>query len=72
MNTDTKTEELITKYKDSLSEQERIVLKIAIDHLESSFDIEKSIGYLEWLKNYKSEKKQKAKNNKQKTISKKQ
>ena len=62
MNTDTKTEELITKYKDSLSEQERIVLKIAIDHLESSFDIEKSIGYLEWLKN----------NNKQKPISKNQ
>ena len=62
MNTDTKTEELITKYKDSLSEQERIVLKIAIEHLESSFDIEKSIGYLEWLKN----------NNKQKPISKNQ
>tara|TARA_B100000579_G_C22574900_1_gene730689 strand:+ start:78 stop:266 length:189 start_codon:yes stop_codon:yes gene_type:complete len=62
MNIDTKTEELITKYKDSLSEQERIVLKIAIDHLESSFDIEKSIGYLEWLKN----------NNKQKPISKNQ
>ena len=55
MNTDTKTEELITKYKDSLTEQEQIVLKIAIEHLESSFDIEKSIGYLEWLKNYKSE-----------------
>lgn len=62
MNTDTKTQELITKYKDSLSEQERIVLKIAIEHLESSFDIEKSIGYLEWLKN----------NNKQKPISKNQ
>lgn len=51
MNTDTKTDELITMYKDSLSEQEQIVLKIAIEHLESSFDIEKSIGYLEWLKN---------------------
>jgi len=51
MNTDTKTQELITMYKDSLSEQEQIVLKIAIEHLESSFDIEKSIGYLEWLKN---------------------
>lgn len=61
MNTDTKTQELITNYKDSLSEQEQIVLKIAIEHLESSFDIEKSIGYLEWLKN----------NNKQITISKK-
>tara|TARA_R110001592_G_scaffold38668_18_gene127521 strand:- start:692 stop:868 length:177 start_codon:yes stop_codon:yes gene_type:complete len=51
MNKDTKTQELITNYKDSLSEQEQIVLKIAIEHLESSFDIEKSIGYLEWLKN---------------------
>ena len=61
MNTDTKTHELITMYKDSLSEQEQIVLKIAIEHLESSFDIEKSFGYLEWLKN----------NNKQITISKK-
>jgi len=60
MNTDTKTQELITMYKDSLSEQEQIVLKIAIEHLESSFDIEKSIGYLEWLKN----------NNKQKPINK--
>ena len=60
MNPDTKTQELITNYKDSLSEQEQIVLKIAIEHLESSFDIEKSIGYLEWLKN----------NNKQKPISK--
>ena len=60
MNTDTKTQELITMYKDSLSEQEQIVLKIAIEHLESSFDIEKSIGYLEWLKN----------NNKQEPISK--
>lgn len=55
MNTDTKTQELITMYKDSLSEQEQIVLKIAIEHLESSFDIEKSIGYLEWLKKHKSE-----------------
>ena len=60
MNTDRKTQELITNYKDSLSEQEQIVLKIAIEHLESSFDIEKSIGYLEWLKN----------NSKQKPISK--
>ena len=60
MNKHTKTEELITMYKDSLSKQEQIVLKIAIEHLESSFDIEKSIGYLEWLKN----------NNKQEPISK--
>ena len=49
MNKDTKTQELITNYKDSLSEQEQIVLKIAIEHLESSFDIEKSIGFQKWL-----------------------
>ena len=55
MNTDTKTEELIEKYKEGMNEQERIVLKIAIEHLESSFDIEKSIGYLEWLEKYKSD-----------------
>lgn len=40
---------LIEEYKESLTEQERIVLQIAIEHLESSFDIEKSIGFLEWL-----------------------
>ena len=40
---------LIEEYKESISEQERIVLQIAIEHLESSFDIEKSIGFLEWL-----------------------
>tara|TARA_B110000483_G_scaffold230725_1_gene296243 strand:- start:2377 stop:2553 length:177 start_codon:yes stop_codon:yes gene_type:complete len=39
----------IEEYKESLSEQEHIVLQIAIEHLESSFDIEKSIGFLEWL-----------------------
>ena len=59
MNTDTKTEELITKYKESLTEQEKLVLNIAIEHLESSFDIEKSIGYLKWLEDYKSEQEKK-------------
>jgi hypothetical protein len=32
-----------------MTEQERLVLKIATEHLESSFSIERSIGYLEWL-----------------------
>lgn len=45
------TEELIEEYKTSMTEQERLVLNIAIEHLESSFSIEKSIGYLEWLSN---------------------
>tara|TARA_B000000441_G_C21436480_1_gene174100 strand:- start:21 stop:200 length:180 start_codon:yes stop_codon:yes gene_type:complete len=59
MNTNTKAEELITEYKESLTEQEKLVLNIASEHLESSFDIEKSIGYLKWLEDYKSEQEKK-------------
>ncbi len=44
-------EVLIKKYINQLTEQEQIVLKIAQEHLQSSFDIVKSIGYKEWLKN---------------------
>ena len=43
------TAELIEEYKSTMTDQERLVLNIAIEHLESSFSIEKSIGYLEWL-----------------------
>tara|TARA_B100000925_G_C21863443_1_gene410996 strand:- start:332 stop:511 length:180 start_codon:yes stop_codon:yes gene_type:complete len=59
MNTNTKAEELIAEYKESLTEQEKLVLSIASEHLESSFDIEKSIGYLKWLEHYKSEQEKK-------------
>ena len=59
MNTNTKAEELIAEYKESLTEQEKLVLNIASEHLESSFDIEKSIGYLKWLEDYKSEQEEK-------------
>ena len=59
MSTNTKAEELIAEYKESLTEQEKLVLNIAIEHLESSFDIEKSIGYLKWLEDYKSEQEEK-------------
>ncbi len=45
------THELIEEYKSTMTEQERLVLNIAIEHLESSFSIERSIGYLEWLAN---------------------
>ena len=48
------TEELIKIYINQLSEQEKIVLKIAIEHLESSFDIEKSIGFQKWLSKNRS------------------
>jgi len=41
-------EELINEYIEQLSEQEQIVLEIAKEHLESSFDIKKSIGFMEW------------------------
>ena len=41
-------EELINEYIAQLSEQEQIVLEIAKEHLESSFDIKKSIGFMEW------------------------
>lgn len=42
------SDELITAYINSLSEQEKKTLQIAYDHLESSFDIYKSIGFLTW------------------------
>ena len=41
----------IDEYISQMSEQERLVLKIATEHLGTSFDIEKSIGYLNWIKN---------------------
>ena len=44
-------EEQLKKYKSELTEQELIVLNIAIEHLGSSFDMSKSIGFIEWKKN---------------------
>jgi hypothetical protein len=44
-------EEYISEYISEFTEQEIIVFNIAKEHLESSFDIEKSIGFLEWLEN---------------------
>lgn len=41
----------VNDYISQLSEQEKLVLQIATTHLETSFDITKSIGYMEWLKN---------------------
>ena len=38
----------IDDYLSGFTEQERIVMKIAEQHLETSFDITKSIGFLEW------------------------
>lgn len=40
---------LIDKYISEMTEQQKIVLEIAQQHLETSFDIVRSIGYKEWL-----------------------
>ncbi len=41
-------DEIIAAYIDSLSEQEKKTLQIAYEHLETSFDIYKSIGFITW------------------------
>ncbi len=43
--------EYIKLYIQQMTPQEKLVLHIAQEHLESSFDIEKSIGFKEWRKN---------------------
>ena len=43
------SKETINKYLASLNEIEKIALKIAKEDLGSSFNIEKSIGYISWL-----------------------
>lgn len=41
----------VAEYIASLSEMEIITMKIAKKNLKTSFDIERSLGFLEWLKN---------------------
>ena len=43
------SKETIDKYLASLNEIEKVALKIAQEDLGSSFNIEKSIGFLKWL-----------------------
>jgi hypothetical protein len=47
-------EQYIDEYIQSLSEQEQLVLNIAREHLESSFNLIKSNGFLEWVKKTKT------------------
>ena len=49
-NTSNNNNELIAGYINSLNPMELKALEIANQQLQSSFDIEKSIGYLEFLK----------------------
>lgn len=50
MDTENKS---IEQYLKSLNEQERKTLEIAKDHLGTSFNIRKSIGYITWKTNQK-------------------
>ena len=42
------------KYVDQLNDIHKVAYSIAKDHLGSSFDLEKSIGFNEWNKNKNS------------------
>lgn len=50
-NTTENLEKLISEYINQLDEFEKIALKVAKEQLESSFSIEKSIGFLTWKEN---------------------
>jgi hypothetical protein len=39
----------VANYIAQLSDVEKIILKIAQNHLETSFNVKKSIGFKEWL-----------------------
>mgnify|MGYP001200202965 FL=1 len=47
---DPQTETLIEEYIQTFTEKEHKAYLIAKDHLGMSFQMEKSIGYLNWLK----------------------
>jgi hypothetical protein len=44
------SEETIQKYIEQLTDKEKHALKIAKEHLGSSFNLIKSIGFLKWIK----------------------
>jgi hypothetical protein len=50
-NTSENLEKLISEYINQLDEFEKIALEVAKEQLESSFSIEKSIGFLKWKEN---------------------
>tara|TARA_X000000368_G_scaffold412792_1_gene399744 strand:- start:1145 stop:1321 length:177 start_codon:yes stop_codon:yes gene_type:complete len=45
---------LTEEYVESLDKLEKIAYNIAVKNLESSFDIEKCIGFQKWLKSKKN------------------
>ena len=50
-NTTENLEKLINEYINQLDNFEKIALDVAKEQLESSFSIEKSIGFLKWKEN---------------------
>lgn len=48
-------EEMIEKYLKEMPEIERQAMEIAVRQLESSFCIEKSIGFLKFVENFKNQ-----------------
>ena len=47
------SQEIIKKYLETLNDIEKIALQIAKEDLGTSFNIEKSIGFLNWIKKNK-------------------
>ena len=45
--------QIVDKYIQSLNDNERKALEIAKNHLESSFDIEKSVGFIKFKESQK-------------------
>ncbi len=42
-------DQLVSEYVDQMTEQQRKVMDIALDHLQSSFSVVKSIGFNQWV-----------------------
>lgn len=41
-------QELVKEYISTLNDREKMVLEIAKEHLQSSFCIERSVGFVKW------------------------
>ena len=55
MECEDKTTELMKKYVESMDDKERVAYEIAKDHLGTSFDLEKSIGFLKFKEKQEQE-----------------
>ena len=42
-------DQLVAEYIDQMTEQQKKVMAIALDHLQSSFSVVKSIGFKQWI-----------------------